>query len=484
NTLVGFATRADVGAALAQQPVRGGASQGRMVEMAMENGAAELEAFEREADDAARLFTRFQALQRLAQGPAYVHDADPVRRDLRRRLRDLAERADRLLAPQYGVQPAQARAYQQWRDSHQPFHWFTEFYGIMSRGGFDVIIGNPPYVEYSKVKRQYTIQGYETESCGNLYAYTLDRCARLSSKGSYFGMIMPASAFSTDRMQPLMELLQRTRYWISFYDFRPSKLFDGVNLRLSIAIIQFGDTANPQTCAFSTDYNRWYTVERPRLFACLQYAPTEHQDGTVPKVGQSLERSIFVKTDCSGIVLGRLLTRDGAFVLYFHDAILYWIRATDFAPELDGYVSSHVKSLSFADQTHQLVASSLLNSSIFYWRWTKTSNCRDLSLREIRAAAIPETLLSESALLRLRDLNTRLMDDLMANSQVKTRHQRLTGPVRYREFNPVLSKPIINEIDHVLARHYGFTDEELDYIINYDIKYRMGDALNDDEDGD
>jgi hypothetical protein len=26
----------------------------------------------------------------------------------------------------------------------------------------------------------------------------------------------------------------------------------------------------------------------------------------------------------------------------------------------------------------------------------------------------------------------------------------------------------------VLAQHYGFTDEELDFIINYDIKYRMG----------
>ena len=26
----------------------------------------------------------------------------------------------------------------------------------------------------------------------------------------------------------------------------------------------------------------------------------------------------------------------------------------------------------------------------------------------------------------------------------------------------------------MLAAHYGFTDEELDFIINYDIKYRMG----------
>ncbi len=36
------------------------------------------------------------------------------------------------------------------------------------------------------------------------------------------------------------------------------------------------------------------------------------------------------------------------------------------------------------------------------------------------------------------------------------------------------SKPIIDEIDRILAQHYGFTSEELDFIINYDIKYRMG----------
>lgn len=41
-----------------------------------------------------------------------------------------------------------------------------------------------------------------------------------------------------------------------------------------------------------------------------------------------------------------------------------------------------------------------------------------------------------------------------------------------------LSKDIIDEIDKALAKHYGFTEEELDFIINYDIKYRMGDELN------
>lgn len=39
------------------------------------------------------------------------------------------------------------------------------------------------------------------------------------------------------------------------------------------------------------------------------------------------------------------------------------------------------------------------------------------------------------------------------------------------------SKPIIDQIDTVLAEHYGFTGAELDFIINYDIKYRMGKVL-------
>ena len=42
-----------------------------------------------------------------------------------------------------------------------------------------------------------------------------------------------------------------------------------------------------------------------------------------------------------------------------------------------------------------------------------------------------------------------------------------------------LAKPIIDEIDKVLSKHYGFTEEELDFIINYDIKYLMGDELSD-----
>jgi hypothetical protein len=66
------------------------------------------------------------------------------------------------------------------------------------------------------------------------------------------------------------------------------------------------------------------------------------------------------------------------------------------------------------------------------------------------------------------------MRSFRQNAERTTVKYKGTGVVQYDEFRIKPSKPIIDEIDRVLAQHYGFTDEELDFIINYDIKYRMG----------
>ena len=66
------------------------------------------------------------------------------------------------------------------------------------------------------------------------------------------------------------------------------------------------------------------------------------------------------------------------------------------------------------------------------------------------------------------------MTDLNANSKMIEMNYEELGKMTIQCVFPKMSKPIIDEIDRVLARRYGFTDEELDFIINYDIKYRMG----------
>ncbi len=62
------------------------------------------------------------------------------------------------------------------------------------------------------------------------------------------------------------------------------------------------------------------------------------------------------------------------------------------------------------------------------------------------------------------------MQDYRDHSRTKIRKDG----VKLQEFYPSYSKPVMDDIDRVLAKHYGFTEEELDFIINYDIKYRMG----------
>ena len=154
--------------------------------------------------------------------------------------------------------------------------------------------------------------------------------------------------------------------------------------------------------------------------------------------------------------------------IHYHNAILYWIRATTFVPSHEGYLSSHVKSISFIDKTAMQFAACLVNSSLFYWYWVKTSNCRDLNSADILDFPC------DANLPVMDDVANKLMLDFTANSKLKIREQQATGTVSYREYYPSKSKHIIDEIDRVLAQHYGFSDEELDYIINYDIKYRMG----------
>jgi len=74
----------------------------------------------------------------------------------------------------------------------------------------------------------------------------------------------------------------------------------------------------------------------------------------------------------------------------------------------------------------------------------------------------------------LEELATKLMGEFRAKSKLVEMNYRDWGKMKIQCIYPRLSKPVIDEIDRVLGLHYGFTEEELDFIVNYDIKYRLG----------
>jgi hypothetical protein len=135
---------------------------------------------------------------------------------------------------------------------------------------------------------------------------------------------------------------------------------------------------------------------------------------------------------------------------------------------------SELKEIGFNDKVTRDVFLSLLNSSLFYWLLTVYSDCRNLNRREIQAACFNVSAAEPELVAKLEHLAQDLMKDINAQSkQIKMNYQDL-GTLSIQCTYPRLSKPIIDQIDCLLAQHYGFTDAELDFIINYDIKYRMG----------
>ena len=461
NTLVGYATYEDVKNAVSSK-------------FDFDNTMARIQ---EKAEDIEHLFEQFR-LQQTELGGAVTPDDKQILQD---KLKALEDELNGYLAGEYQIDPNEKPAYENWLDSHKPFHWFIAFYGILKDGGFDVIIGNPPYKEYREVKKQYTMKGYETENCGNLYAFVFERSFRLLHHNGWKSMIIPHSAYCTDRMEPIQNLFHNSKRvsWVQTYSIRPAKLFVGAEQRLAIYILQ--RSSKPLDMLYASRYHRWHEQFRSYLFAVTEYTNVTQMSfkNSVPKMYSEIEQSLWKKLSRFS-VLGKCLIRSKtSHTMYFHNAPRYWIRAMSFAPyfwnKRDGEkISTQVKPLYLSAELDRSVVVSVLNSSLFYWWYVILSDCRHLNLREVSGFPIGIDKMEVEIKQNLSQISTNLMTDLKCRAQRKETYYKTTGRVVYDEFYPRHSKSIIDKIDCVLAKHYGFTDEELDFIINYDIKYRMG----------
>jgi len=121
----------------------------------------------------------------------------------------------------------------------------------------------------------------------------------------------------------------------------------------------------------------------------------------------------------------------------------------------------------------------LLSNNLFWWWYSITSNLRDLNPSDIEGFLVPESVLSDKEVCML---GAKYLRDLQQNITMLIRQQKRTGKTETQCFKIQKTKLIIDEINRAIAHHYGFTDEEVDFIMNYDIKYLMGaDADNEDD---
>ena len=460
NALVGYATLDTVKQALGKK-------------LSFDNAAEKITA---KAADLQQVLDAFRLRQIEGDGVVTTEH----KQELHWRLKALDAELNHHLAGEYGVDPERKIAFDRWRAAHQPFHWFSEFYGIMQSGGFDVIIGNPPWKEYTTVKDTYTVRGYETEPSGNLYAFCAERSLAILSSRGFLSFIVQLPIVSSSRMATMRACLRRNAAFIATItcDDRPGKLFEGLqHCRSTIFVLQ-RRAGTVDSRLWSSGYRRWASEVREFLLplaAFTQIDESETPGGQFPKITSPLQVSAYAKMFASansplGLVKSKHTT--GNFVFY-QESAQYWIKATVGLPHYakNGRVGAPAHGRHFyVDSAPQArIICTILHSSFFYSYYIAFSDCFHVSETLVASFPVPPATLNDG---RLDLLGTKLVRSLKRNAERKTIDTKTGDKISYDEFRVGESKPIIDEIDHVLSEYYECTEEELDFITNYDIKYR------------
>lgn len=459
NTLVGFANKEDVkkkGMAWSLFPDK------------------EYQEVEDAADKVSMAFERFKDNQLISNFGSPSHKKE--KQQLNDALKILKEKLNKFLVLNFLKQGYKEKESKEWGISHQPFHWYSQFYKIIESGGFDVIIGNPPYLEVRQIN--YEPKNLKTFSTGAVHSMCIERSLQILKKEGNISMIVPLALVCTQRMTVVQNLLETQRAtWYSNFAWRPAKLFENVNRALTI----FVSNSSKNKEVFTTKYFKWQSDTRQDLFPDLNYTSWNSKRNSfwVPKLGAKIETSILQKILSADTSVAHLLSSNSSNKIYYRTTGgLYWKIFTNFSPKFfvkgkEGK-SSRETYFSVREKNQDEILVALLSSDIFWWWYTISSNLRDLNPSDIQGFKFPASILADKNIL---DLGKKYLKELDNNSEMLTRIQKQTGETQTQSFKIKFSKSIIDEIDTALAEHYGFTEEELDFIINYDIKYRLGKEL-------
>lgn len=466
NTLIGYATKKEI------DDLQGMFVTPKMKEQILE-----------ECDLVSRAFQRFKEIQ--LKGYENKKEFTKAKTELNSRLDKLAGNLNNILYKQH----YESMDYEKWLETHQPFHWFAEFYEIVNdRTGFDVVIGNPPYVEYSEKKFSYRIieNTFRSFPSRNLYSLTFERAKMLLHNSSRIGMIVQISSISTPSMATMASEIKHNskNNWLSNYATRPAYLFDGVTMNLTIIISEILKSNKiDQTVIYSSNYLRWNPEYRQHLF---QYIPLNKIQNdklifnfSIPKLKFDFENNLLGKIISQKTPISHYLepskTRTKQELFYRTAGGRYF---KVFVDRDFGSESKSNKSKFFQNKYNVYVMIAILSSDIWWWYYTlhfDMYNCKDYMMYGF--------LFDYNKckhLAKLESFGKKLSSDLIKNAEEKVQTYSTTGDRMQLIFRPSISKPIIEEIDKVLAEHFDLSQEELDYIINYDIKYRMGKELEED----
>lgn len=316
---------------------------------------------------------------------------------------------------------------------------------------YDIIIGNPPYVEDSKSS------SVPAKKYGNIYANVLEHAALQLNPGGVLGFVIPLSYISTPRMNKIRDRLYQAvpeQYILSYSD-RPDCLFSSVHQKLCIL---FARNKKAPREIYTGNYKYWYSEERSDLFRTAAVVKNPHaEQHFIPKIGTALDRSVYEKLLGFQMPLLTLLEKEQTPV-YLNMRAAFWIKAF-----LNEHTGSEYKVFRCQDTDYAHYCFCLLNSSLFWWYWICVSDCWHITRKELTGFKVPE-IQDFSTVNRLAAALERQLEE--------TKRYVGTKQTEY-EYKHKSCVDTIHQIDDYINTLYGLTAEEGQYMKQFAYRYRI-----------
>ena len=358
------------------------------------------------------------------------------------------------------------------------FLWHTWFKDIFDQGGFNIVVGNPPYgAKYSDKCKKYYKEKYITAKTitgkqkGSLDTFTLfiEHGYNILKEEGNLAFIVPIAITSSDSLSGVHRILLEKcdNVYVSSYAARPKPVFDRAFINTSILL--FTKTGKGCRHVFSTKmyrrnadkFNLQYLVDHLQFTDVKTYMLY----GRIPKIGNDVEKSILNKIN-NHKKLSAFYDLKGTPIYYRTTGGRYFKVVTNYPTG-----STKEKPLFFNKRFANSIGC-VLSSSLSFWFYQIYSNNLDWKTYEIDNFTLP--FLSDKNIAGLEKLYKKYLDDIEMNANVRVS----TGESKYlvdtfKEYKIVRSKSIIDEIDDYIGPLYGLTQNEIEFIKNYEIEFRM-----------
>jgi hypothetical protein len=254
---------------------------------------------------------------------------------------------------------------------------------------------------------------------------------------------------------------------ISSYAVRPKPVFE--NAVVNTSILLFQKTGTSCQHLYSTKMRRRGSkFDLKSLIDNLQFVDVNGLTlyGRIPKISSEIEKNILRKVFAQ-TRLSTLIRDTGSPIVYRFAGGRYFKVVTNYSCG-----SSAERTIFFSNKKIASAVGCILSSNLSFWFYQIFSDNLNWKSYEIENFTIPN--LSDENINELNEIYSRYLKDIEKNANIRTSSGRSAYNVEsFKEYKIVRSKHIIDEIDDYICPLYGLTDEERDFVKNYELEFRM-----------